>query len=258
MKTNFTIHPIPALKDNYIWIIVNNEEKTALVVDPGEAAPVIHYLNQQQLNLCGILITHHHWDHTNGLKDLLKNYDPPVFASIKSQVAGVTNFIRDKDIVRIDTFPEYQVMEIPGHTLDHIAYYSTNTLFCGDTLFSAGCGRIFEGTAEQMYFSLQKIVALPSETKIYCGHEYTLNNLNFAKTVEPNNQQILKRIQAVENLFKNNLPSLPTILYDELEINPFFRCHSLEVIKAVQHRVGRRLECAAAVFSELRKWKDTF
>ena len=168
------IIPITALKDNYIWAIIDSQKKSALVVDPGEAKPVIDFLKQQQLTLVGILITHHHWDHTNGITELKEKFNIPVIGSAKENVSGVTKSVKEPDMIDLNNKIFY-VLDIPGHTLGHIAYYGLNSIFCGDTLFSAGCGRLFEGTPEQMYMTLQKMAALPDVTKIYCGHEYTQN-----------------------------------------------------------------------------------
>lgn len=253
-----TIYPIPTLKDNYVWIIINEPQRSALVVDPGEALPVIHYLKQHQLALHGVLITHHHWDHTNGVSELIQHYPAPVFASVRCNIPNITQQLVDHQSIHLDLFPPFQVIDIPGHTLDHIAYYASGILFCGDTLFSVGCGRVFEGTAEQLYTSLQKIMALPDDTKIYCAHEYTLNNLHFAQKVEPENLKIDQHMRAVTALRKNNAPSLPSLLKIEKEINPFLRCHIPSVIQSVEQYSGRHLQQIVDIFRELRKWKDVF
>ena len=252
------ITPIPAFKDNYIWVVVNRMQRRALVVDPGDAHPVIDYLQQQKLTLSGVLITHHHWDHTNGLSDLLKHHPAPVFGSERCEIPLLTNRLSEHQTVHLDPFPTFHTIDIPGHTMDHIAYYSPGILFCGDTLFSGGCGRIFEGTAHQMYASLQKITALPEETQIYCAHEYTLNNLLFAQQVEPGNPKIQQRIQQISALRKKNKPSLPSLLREEKKINPFLRCTSLEIIQHAEHHAGRALANVIEVFAELRAWKNNF
>jgi hydroxyacylglutathione hydrolase len=232
MKLDIT--PIPALKDNYIWMISSSEKKLAIVVDPGEAKPVLTVLNQNNLSLAGILVTHHHWDHTDGIPELLKNYDVPVYGpGLKSGVISTA-------------LTDFTVLEIPGHTLDHIAFVGLGGVFCGDTLFCAGCGKVFEGTYEQMYESLLKLKHLPDETLVYCGHEYTQSNLKFAKVVESNNPNF--------NLQK----TAPSTIKLEKLTNPFLRCEEFAVREAVEKQAGRKLNTALEVFTELRKWKDKF
>lgn len=256
---NITVYPIPILKDNYVWTIIDVSKNTAVIVDPGDAAPVARFLDQQRLQLKGILITHHHWDHTNGTVELKEQYDVPVFAPAREQVQGATTLVKEGDIVHIDDFPlAFQVIDIPGHTLGHVAYYANEMLFCGDTLFAAGCGRIFEGTPEQMYASLQKIAALPDETKIYCAHEYTLNNLRFAAAVEPNNQDIALRLQEVQRLSHADIPSLPSLLKIERKTNPFLRCHIPELIANTEKHAGSPLTDPVRIFYNLREWKNHF
>lgn len=256
--SDIKIYPVSALKDNYIWIIVNTREQSALVVDPGDATPLA-YLKQHQLQLKGILITHHHWDHVNGVAELLQHHPVPVFGYMHSQCPHVTHRVNADDIINIDAcFPKFRVMTLPGHTLDHIAYYANNALFCGDTLFGGGCGRLFEGTAEQLYSSLQKIAGLPEQTAIYCAHEYTYKNLQFAQRVEPGNQQIKQRIEKTKKLRENKIPSLPSLLIEEKQTNPFLRCDIPEVIHQTEHHCQRLLTHPIDVFTELRKWKDNF
>lgn len=188
-----TITPIKAFKDNYIWMISEAPSNLVWIVDPGDARSVIQVLKSQQLELTGILLTHHHADHSGGIEELVDyTGNIPVVGSYMSSVSSVTNPVRNGDEVVCHSLRLYAI-EIPGHTLDHTAFYGDHVLFCGDTLFSGGCGRIFEGTAPQMFVSLQKLNNLPDKTKIYCGHEYTLANLEFAKTVEPNNPHIVKK-----------------------------------------------------------------
>ena len=253
------IYQVNALTDNYIWIIVNTRQQSALIVDPGDATPALAFLKQYQLELKGILITHHHWDHVNGVGDILQHYPVPVLGGSLSQLPLLTHKFKDGEVISVDAcFPQYQVLAIPGHTLDHIAYYADNSLFCGDTLFGAGCGRLFEGTAEQMYASLQKITSLPEQTEIYCAHEYTLNNLVFAETVEPDNQNIKQRIEKTKTLRKNNLPSLPSLLLEEKQSNPFLRCEIPAVIQQTERHSQRSLKQPVDVFTALRQWKDHF
>lgn len=251
------IVPIPVLKDNYVWTLIDN--KNAVIVDPGEAAPVIDFIHKNQLSLKGILITHHHWDHTNGMPELKKRYQVPVYAPASENIAETTVAVHENDVVSIEGFPvQLNVISIPCHTSGHIAYYAPGILFSGDTLFAAGCGRLFEGDAKQMYASLKKLAALPDDTKIYCGHEYTLNNLRFAETVEPGNLKIAERKQRVSALREKNIASLPSTLAEEKETNPFLRCEVSEVASQVQKHAGKKLNNAIDVFAELRLWKDHF
>ena len=250
-------HPIRALQDNYIWCLVNSTLKQAVVVDPGEAAPVITFLGEHHLQLAAILITHHHWDHTNGIKELTKHSSISVYGASKA-VNGVTNYLRDGDKIKLFDELIFQVIEIPGHTLDHIAYYGHGALFCGDTLFTAGCGRIFEGTSSQMYASLQKLTQLPEDTLIYCGHEYTLQNLMFARTVEPNNPAIHERFTIVTQLREHQQPTVPASLATEKQTNPFLRSHVAEVVAEVQRRFNLTDNDPATIFQYLRQWKDGF
>lgn len=251
------IIPVPVLKDNYVWTIIDKEQHNALVIDPGDAMPVLEFLKKHQLNLQGILITHHHADHTGGITELIRHHAVPVIGSFQEKGLGITLPIQPDQAWRPEHFPlTFQVLGIPGHTLAHVAYYSPGMLFCGDTLFAAGCGRVFEGTSEQMYKSLQKLAALPDETNIYCGHEYTLKNLHFAEKVEPTNLNIKKRIAHVSELRKKNLPSLPATLAEEKKTNPFLRCDSPELIMHVEQYAGQKLQTPVDVFTWVRKWKD--
>ena len=236
--------------------MIDNQQR-ALIVDPGVAAPVFSFLTKHQLTLSGILITHHHWDHTNGVTEIIADYPVPVFGPQNEPVAGMTNKVGEGDIVSFPNFPlQFSVLDIPGHTKGHIAYYASGILFCGDTLFAAGCGRLFEGTAEQLYSSLQKMAALPDETAVYCAHEYTLNNLRFAKTVLPDNHEISERLQHVQALSEKHEPTLPSFLSSEKLTNPFLLCETSELIKRVEQHAGKPLANPVDVFAALRKWKD--
>lgn len=257
---NITITPIPALKDNYIWQFHVADTNSTWVVDPGDASPVINYLQRMQQKLNGILLTHHHGDHSGGIADLLAYAgDIPVIGSVNSRIELLTQRVDNNDIVFCDGC-EFKVIAIPGHTLDHIAFYTLNrktpALFCGDTLFSAGCGRVFEGTPEQMHASLQKIAALPDDTEIYCGHEYTLANLKFAQHVSPENQNIKNYIAEVEKRLTSNGCSLPSVLSSEKNINPFLRCETIEIRDAVNHQYQQQFEEPNLIFQYLREWKN--
>lgn len=256
------IHPVPAFNDNYIWAI--EQDKQCLVVDPGDATPVLAYLDQKQLSLSGILITHHHADHTGGLKTLLSKFpDCPVYGPEGNHINGVTDHLGDGDNMTPLPGLSLTVITVPGHTLDHIAYYAEDSftgspiLFCGDTLFAGGCGRIFEGDARMMYTSLGRLCELPAETLVYCAHEYTLANLHFACKADPDNQDLLSRMQREQNKREQDQPTLPSSIGIELRTNPFLRCHSREVAKQVATHWNKDVASSPAdVFADLRKWKD--
>lgn len=252
------IIPVRAFKDNYIWIMQDDLQHKAWVVDPGGAAPVMHYLRQHHLELAGILITHHHSDHSAGISDLLSECGSvPVYGCINSQVSSLSHYVKEGDEVICGPF-HLKVADIPGHTLDHIVFYNDDMIFCGDTLFSAGCGRVFEGTYEQMYRSLMTLYRMSDSAKIYCGHEYTLQNLQFAEHVEPDNLFIQKKIQAVNQLLGEGKPTLPSMLRDEKNINPFLRCEEKTVIQAVQKQTNTIITKPEQVFKSLREWKNHF
>jgi len=253
------IDNIPIFKDNYIWILLNSEKNKVIAVDPGDAYPLIDYLTFNSVSLEAILITHHHHDHVGGIKELIEQYDVKIYGPQNELIEGLTYPVAEGFCIEFPFLESWcQVIDVPGHTLGHIAYLLPGILFCGDTLFSAGCGRLFEGSAEQMYYSLQKIASLPSDTKLYCTHEYTLKNLQFANQVEPNNEAILRRIEQVTALRKQNKPSLPTTIKDELQVNPFLRCHVKEIELNAQRYVGEKLNRPVDVFRALRSWKDVF
>lgn len=256
-----TIHPIPAFNDNYIWAVQQAGE--CLVVDPGDAAPVLDYLKQQQLSLAGILITHHHADHTGGLKSLLAAFPScPVYGPQGGHITGISTALGDGDLLEPLPSLNLRVITVPGHTLDHIAYYAANSfagsplLFCGDTLFAGGCGRIFEGDARMMYTSLARLSELPSETQVYCAHEYTLANLAFATKVDPENTDLSARVKAEQEKRAQSQPTLPSSIGLELRTNPFLRCHSTEVATQVAHHWNKEVASPVEIFADLRRWKD--
>lgn len=250
------IVPIPALKDNYIWALIN-DRKEVIIVDPGEAEPVLAFLQQRSLTLVAILVTHHHWDHTAGIEALVQAKEVPVYGSVNEPVPLISHPLQDGDEFLIENFKDrFLVMAIPGHTLGHIAYYSGGNLFCGDTLFAGGCGRIFEGTALQMFTSLKKLMGLPGNTKIYCAHEYTLANLQFAKRVEPDNHDLEARLGRVKGMHAKGLVTLPSTMEDEIKTNPFLRCEFPSIREAVEEQVGKRLVNEVDVFAALREWKN--
>ena len=253
----YSVEPIRAYDDNYIWLISTNEG--SIIVDPGESKKIIKSIDENKIDLKAILITHHHFDHTNGLQDLLNIGNFDVFGPVNN-INGINKKVCESDkfsIIGID----FEVIGLPGHTLDHIGFYSFNNgnpiLFCGDTLFAAGCGRVFEGTYEQMFMALKKISKLPKNTKIYCGHEYTLSNIKFALKVDPNNIKIQDEYKHVNELMKSDKPSLPTTIEKELNINPFLRCDNLDIQKNIieKFNVG---DSEFEIFTAIRKWKDNF
>lgn len=254
------IHPIRAFSDNYIWTFAGPDGRQAGVVDPGDAAPVTAWLAQQGLTLSVILLTHHHRDHVGGLETLKTQFHPRVLGP--KTIPGVTEPVSDGDLIEV-LGTGFRVLAVPGHTLDHLAYVSEGSedapvLFCGDTLFGAGCGRIFEGNPGMMYQSLQRLAALPAATRIYCTHEYTLANLRFAEVVDSRNTRVQRRMEQVQALRNAERPSLPSTLADEWGSNPFLRCHEPEVVAKAEQRAGRALETPVQVFATLRQWKDQF
>lgn len=252
---------LAAFKDNYIWLLHREGGRDAVVVDPGDAKPVLKALQERGLKLGGILVTHHHWDHTNGIGELLEHAPVPVLgpAAESQPIAGLSQLFGDGEVARVDCLDaEFTVMDIPGHTLGHIAFHGNGLLFCGDTLFSAGCGRLFEGTPAQMHGSLERLASLPDETRVYCGHEYTESNLAFALAVEPDNAAAAAQLRHVRGLRAQQQPSLPSTLAMEREINPFLRCAVPAVRNAAAHHAGRTLEDPVDSFAVLRAWKDQF
>lgn len=256
MTISEKIIPICALKDNYIWLFFDEKNSNAWIVDPGEVDPVITMLNKHQFKLSGIFITHHHHDHSGGVKELLETWpNIPIYGSYKSPLDFINHPVSEGDEIICSDWT-FTAIEIPGHTLDHTAFFGNNHLFSGDTLFSVGCGRIFEGTPQQMYQSLTKLLMLPDTTKIFCGHEYTLANLHFAQLVEPNNSEITQKINAVQALRAQNNPTLPSLLSEEKRLNPFLRCEQPAIIQAVEDYAGKHLRNPVEVFATLREWKN--
>ncbi len=253
-----TIVPIPAFDDNYIWLLRNPGSRVAAVVDPGDEEPVLEYLRTHGLELGAILITHRHWDHTGGVQDLLSLFPRiPVFGPAGESIPTVTQALREGDSVSVAGLDvALKTLDVPGHTAGHIAYYGEGALFCGDTLFTAGCGRVFDGTADDLYRSLMRIASLPPATRIYCAHEYTLDNLGFAKWVEPENPALLEREKQDRASRAGDRPTVPSLLGLELATNPFLRAHVPQVIKAAEAYAGRPLQSGAEVFAAVRSWKD--
>ena len=255
-----TIAPIPAFDDNYIWLIFDQASRQAFVVDPGDATPVLETLQKLELNLSGVLITHHHFDHVGGLAALRAKFDPLVFGPRNPAIDGISEALGAGDSIEV-LGHNFEVLEVPGHTLDHIAYFHPGDeplLFCGDTLFAGGCGRVFEGNPPMMLHSLQSLAALPPATRVYCAHEYTLANLAFARAVEPNNAALAHRMDAAQATRARNEPTVPSDLALELATNPFLRCDQADLQASLRSQGKSTGESTADIFTTVRGWKDNF
>lgn len=256
------ITPVPAFSDNYLWLAWKTGTRGALIVDPGDADPVIQALEARDLRLEAILVTHHHFDHTGGLAQLVERFGATVYGPENPGIKGIEHRLADGD--RIDVLDTYfQIIAVPGHTLDHIAYYAATPggdplVFCGDTLFAGGCGRLFEGSPEQMDASLRRLGALPPATRVYCAHEYTLANLRFANAVEPENEALTQRIAAAGACRERGQPTVPSTVELELATNPFMRCREPAVVEAAARREGHGVEPGSETLASIRRWKDAF
>jgi len=256
------IEALPAFIDNYIWLLLDPEQRRCVAVDPGDAAPVQTWLDAHpDWRLTDILITHHHHDHVGGVQQLKTRHGARIYGPAAENIPARDEALVDRQRIRILDH-DLDVIEVPGHTSGHIAYYHDDPqepwLLSGDTLFAAGCGRLFEGTAAQMFNSLGRLAALPAQTRVYCTHEYTLSNLRFAQAVEPGNPAIAERLERVVQMREAKRITLPSDLRTELATNPFLRSAEPVVAAAASRHAGRELATAEAVFAALRAWKDSF
>ena len=255
VMNKLTISPIPAFSDNYIWLIQSGGN--AYVVDPGETEPVLNALEHHGLALEGILVTHHHYDHTGAVDALKQATGCGVSGPPDSPAGPYDQTVHDGDIVDV-LGVDFEVISVPGHTLDHIAYFSgaENALFCGDTLFVGGCGRVFEGSNQQMRASLAKLAALPGSSRVFCAHEYTLANLQFALRVEPENRALQAAIHHCAEKRAKGEPTVPSTLADELSYNPFLRWHSPEIRQTLANEGLLEQDSDDGVFAAAREWKN--
>jgi hydroxyacylglutathione hydrolase len=249
--------PLPAFSDNYIWLLTNPPSKAAVVVDPGEASLLLQVLEKRGLKLSAVLLTHHHGDHVGGVGDIIRQHQAPVFGPARERIANVDHPVDEGDLVPLPELDiDLEVVSVPGHTAGHIAYLGPDFALVGDTLFAGGCGRIFEGTPEQMLSSLKRLGALPAETSIYCAHEYTIANLRFAREVEPSNQALGERLEKAIQLRQGGRPTVPSTISEELDTNPFLRCHLPPLMSSAERYIGHDVRTELDAFTVVRGWKD--
>ena len=252
-----TVTALPAFADNYIWLISTGGDRCA-VVDPGDAMPVLRALEENQLELDAILVTHHHADHTGGVIRLAAETGAEVFGPADDRVNGLTRRCSDGEDIELQSLGlAFRVLEVPGHTSSHIAFHGHGCLFCGDTLFSVGCGRLFEGTPQQMQDSLDKLADLPPDTGVFCAHEYTLSNCDFAREVEPDNRDLVRRASEAEAFRASGRITLPSTIGQEKAVNPFLRTRKKAVVEAARRR-DPAAQPGASTLAVIRAWKDDF
>lgn len=254
------IHAVPAFQDNYLWVLEDGERAAA--VDPGDAAPIQRFLDERGLELAAILATHHHGDHIGGIPALVERWRCPVYGPARDGIRGLTRGLSEGDAIEVPGLGyALEVLDVPGHTAGHIAYVHADgdpAVFCGDTLFGCGCGRLFEGTPAQMSASLAKLAALAPATRVHCAHEYTLANIRFAEAVEPGNAKLAQRKRRDGAKRERGEPTVPSTIAEERATNPFLRCAESEVVAAAERHAGRRLAGPVEVFAEIREWKNRF
>lgn len=259
IKSPVSVLPVPAFADNYLWLI--HKDQHAVVVDPGDAEPVLKALKDRGLTLVAILLTHHHADHVGGVPTLLQNFPVPVYGPAREAIPNISRKLSEGDSFVIPELDlQFSVIDVPGHTAGHIAYYAdaAQSLFCGDTLFAGGCGRLFEGTPAQMVESLAKLTALPDDTRVYCAHEYTLSNLKFAQAVDGSNSDLVQRIAAEQAKRNRNEPTVPSTIGLEKKTNPFLRYQEPKVLDRLQTEGKIAAREPIAAFAALREWKNSF
>lgn len=250
---------LPVLMDNYAYFVTCPQTGKVGLIDSPDAVAILDYLRREGKEPSAILNTHHHWDHAGGNKEICEQFEIPVYCSEydQSRIDKVTKTLKEGDHVQVGGL-DFKVFDVPGHTLGHLAYYGHGVLFCGDTLFVGGCGRLFEGSAEQMQASLNKLRQLPDETKIYCAHEYTEQNLSFALSIEPGNKALQAKFDEVKTKRAQNLSTVPSTLGEEKSYNPFLRWDSVEIIESLKKKGCSDLSSAVKVFAAVRKLKDDF
>ena len=259
VKQPLHVTAIAAFADNYLWLI--HDQRHAVVVDPGDAAPVLAMLASKQLELVAILLTHHHADHAGGVPALLNHAKVPVYGPAGEKIPGITHPLAENDVVSLPLLDlTMSVIDVPGHTAGHIAYVDPqrHNLFCGDTLFAGGCGRLFEGTPAQMTVSLAKLAALPDDTKVYCAHEYTVSNLLFAVAAEPDNVTLAKRLKHEQARRAVGEATVPSTIGIEKATNPFLRYRETGIVKQLQDKGKLQNSDPVAAFAALREWKNSF
>ncbi|RLE32330.1 MAG: hydroxyacylglutathione hydrolase [Acidobacteria bacterium] len=247
--------PIPILSDNYVWLLSRPDSGSTVIVDPGEASPALAFLESSGLECAAVLLTHHHADHTGGAAEIGKACKCTIYGPAQESIPSVSHPVGENETVAAAGLA-FDVLSVPGHTRGHVAYVGHGHVFCGDTLFAGGCGRIFEGSPAQMFESLSILAALDPKTRICCAHEYTVANLEFALLVEPGNVQLVDRLTSARTTRSAGRPTLPSSLEVELATNPFLRCSKPGVVDSASRHAGRRLEAGVDVFAEVRRWKD--